>query len=123
MYFLFSTELRNNFCFYSFIILTSPFLNIQSDYTVVLSLSHVQLFATPWAGAHQFFCLSLPPLSLNFLKFMPIESMMLSNHLILCHPLLLLPSVFPESESFSVSQLFASGGQSIGVPLQHQCFQ
>ena len=83
----------------------------------------VQLFATPWAGAHQFFCLSLSPLSLNFLKFMPIESMMLSNHLILCHPLLLLPSVFPESESFSVSQLFASGGQSIGVPLQHQCFQ
>ena len=38
-----------------------------------------------------------------------------SNHLILCHPLLLLPSIFPASGSFPMSQLFASGGQSIGV--------
>ena len=43
------------------------------------------------------------------LKFMSVESVMLSNHLILCHTLLLLPSVFP------VSQLFTSGGQSIGA--------
>ena len=38
------------------------------------------------------------------------------NHLILCHPLLLLPQSFPPSGSFQMSQLFASGGQSIGVP-------
>ena len=48
-------------------------------------------------------------------KLMSIESMMPSNHLILCHPLLLLPSVFPASGSVPVSQFFTSGGQSIGV--------
>ena len=48
-------------------------------------------------------------------KPMSIESGMPSNHLIFCHPLLLLPSSFPASESFPMSQLFASGGQSIGV--------
>ena len=46
---------------------------------------------------------------------MSIESMMPSNHLILCRPLLLLPSVFPSIRIFQMSQLFASGGQSIGV--------
>ena len=49
------------------------------------------------------------------LKPMSIESVMPSNHLILCHPLLLLPSSFPASGSFPMSQLFVSGGQSIGV--------
>ena len=48
-------------------------------------------------------------------KPMSIESVMPSNHLILCHPLLLLPSIFPASGSFQMSQLFESGGQSIGV--------
>ena len=43
------------------------------------------------------------------------ELVMPSNHLILCHPLLLLPSVFPGSGSFQMSQFFTSGGQSIGV--------
>ena len=46
---------------------------------------------------------------------MSIELVMPSNHLILCHPLLLLPSVFPGSGSFQMSQLFSSGSQSIGV--------
>ena len=50
--------------------------------------------------------------SWNLPKPMAIESVMPSNHLILCHPLLLLPSVF---QSFPVSQLFTSGGQSIGA--------
>ena len=49
----------------------------------------------------------------SLLRFMSIESMMLSNHLILCHPLLLLPSIFPRIRVFSMSWLFASGGQSI----------
>ena len=48
------------------------------------------------------------------LKLMSIKSVMPSNHLILCCPLLL-PSVFPRSGSFPVSQFFASGGQSIRV--------
>ena len=51
----------------------------------------------------------------DLLKFMSIELVMLSNHLILCCPLLLLPSIFPASESFPVSQLFTSGGQIIGA--------
>ena len=48
-------------------------------------------------------------------KLMSSESVIPSNHLILYHPLLLLPSLFPASGSFLVSQFFASGGQSIGV--------
>ena len=53
--------------------------------------------------------------SQSWLKFVSIESMMPSNHLILCRPLLLPPSIFPVSGSFPVSQLFASGGQSFGA--------
>jgi len=65
----------------------------------VQSLSHVQLFATPWTAAHQA-SLSItnsrsPP------KPMSIESEMPSNHLILCRPLLLLPSIFPSLRVFS----------------------
>ena len=66
---------------------------------VVQLLNHVQLFATPWAAAHQ------APLSStifqSLLKLMSIESVMPSNHLILCHPLLLLPSIFPSIRVFS----------------------
>ena len=52
----------------------------------------------------------------NLLKLMSIESVMPSNHLILCHPLLLVPSTFPSIGVFFLrSQLFASGGQSIGA--------
>ena len=46
---------------------------------------------------------------------MSIESVMLSKHLILCRPLCLLPSIFPSIRVFSMSGLFASGGQSMGV--------
>ena len=53
--------------------------------------------------------------SWSALKLTPIESVIPSNHLILCHPLLFLPSVFKASGSFPVSQFFESGGQSIGV--------
>ena len=49
------------------------------------------------------------------LKLMSVKSVMPSSHLILCHPLLFLPSIFPASGSFPLSQFFASGGQSIGV--------
>ena len=56
----------------------------------------------------------------GLLRFMFIESVMLSNHLILCHPLFLLPSIFPGSRSFPMSQLFTLGGQVLELQLQHQ---
>ena len=63
------------------------------------SLSHVQIFVTPWTAAHQA-SLSITK-SRNLLKLMSIESVMPSNHLTLCHPLLLLPSIFPSIRVFS----------------------
>ena len=81
---------------------------------VVQSLSHTQLFATPWAAKHQA-SLSFT-ISWSLLKLMSIESTLPSNHLILCRPLLLLPSIFLSIMSFPMSWLFTSGGQSIGTP-------
>ena len=65
----------------------------------VQSLSCVWLFATPWTAA----CQASPSItnSQSLLEFMSIESMMPSNHLIFCHPLLLLPLVFPSIRVFS----------------------
>ena len=80
---------------------------------VVQLLSRVQLFVTPWTAARQA-SLSITN-SRSLLKLMSIESVIPSNHLILCHPLLFLPSIFPPSGSFQMSQFFASGGQRIGV--------
>ena len=65
----------------------------------VQSLSCVQLFATPWTAAHQA-SLSITK-SLSLLRLMSIESVMPSNHLILCHHLLLPPSIFPSIRVFS----------------------
>ena len=61
-------------------------------------LSHVRLFATPWTAAHHA-SLSITN-SQSLLKLMSIESVMPSNHLILCRPLLLLPSIFPSIRVF-----------------------
>ena len=83
------------------------------EFSSVQSLSHVQLFVTPWTAASQA-SLSITN-SWSLLKLMSIESVMPSNYLILCHPLLLPRQSFPASGSFQMSQLFASGGQSIGV--------
>ena len=85
----------------------------QNNYQSVQSLSRVQLFATPWTVACQAF-LSITN-SGSLLRLTSIESVIPSNHLILCQPLLLLPSIFPSIRSFPTSQFFASGGQSIGV--------
>ena len=79
----------------------------------VQSLSRVQLFATPWTAARQA-SLSITN-SRSLPKLMSIESVMPSNRLILCCPLLLLPSIFPNIRVFSKSQFLASGGQNIGV--------
>ena len=65
----------------------------------VQSLSQVWLFATPWTEAGQA-SLSFT-ISQSLLRFMSIESVTLSNHLILCQPLLLLPSIFPSIGVFS----------------------
>ena len=67
---------------------------------VFQSLSHVQLLATPWVAAACQASLSFT-ISQSLLKLMSIESMMPSNHLILCHPLPLLPSIFPSFRVFS----------------------
>ena len=73
--------------------------NTHSKKLSVQLLSHVWLCATPWTAARQ------PSLSItnswSLLKLMSIESVMPSNHLILCHPLLLLPSIFPSIRVFS----------------------
>ena len=88
-------------------------------------LTHVQLFATPWTATRQA-SLSITN-SRSLLKLMSSESVKQSNYLILCRPLLLLPSIspsirifsfflfFPISGSFQMSQFFTSGGQSTGV--------
>ena len=74
-------------------------LSLQEFISSVHSLSHVRLFATPWTAARQAF-LSITN-SWSLLKLMSIESVMPSNYLILCHPLLLLPSIFPSIRVFS----------------------
>ena len=85
-------------------------LSMDGDFSSVQLLSCVWLFVTPWTAARQ------ASRSINnsrsLLKLMSIESMMPSNHLILCYPLLLPP---PTSGFFPMSQLFESGGQSIGA--------
>ena len=80
---------------------------------VVQLLSCVQLFVTLWTATHQA-SLSFT-FSSSLLKLMSIESVMPSNHFILCRLLLLLPSILPTIRVFPKSQLFASSGQNIGA--------
>ena len=80
-----------------------------------------RLFATPWTAACQA-SLSFTT-SQSLLKLISIELVMPSNHLFLCHPLLLLPTIFPSIRSFLMSWLFTLGGQSFGASAQHQSFQ
>ena len=93
--------------------ISSPVVNYYSNNAVVQSPSRVQLFATPWTAACQA-SLSLT-ISRSLSKFMSTASVMPSNHLILCCPLLLLPSTFPASGSFPMNQLFTSGDKSTGA--------
>ena len=83
------------------------------QFSSVQSLSYVRLFVIPRTAACQA-SLSITN-SWSLLKLMSIESVMPSDHLVLCHPLLFLPSIFPSIRVFQKSQFFASGGQSIGV--------
>ena len=83
------------------------------DISVVVVQSLSLVFATPWTAASQAsLCFSI---SWSLLRLMSIESVMPSSHLILCHPLLLLPSIFSSIRVFPMSWIFASHGQSIGA--------
>ena len=97
--------------------LYNPFINANTGLgdggnsaVVVQSLSHIQLFATRWTAVHQA-SLSFT-ISQSLLKLMSIESVMPSNHLTLCRPLLLLPSIFPSIRGFSSAE--QSPGQLAG---------
>ena len=81
------------------ILVSAQFLGIPAkEHLVVDWLSHVRLFVTPWTAVHQ---ASWPfTVSLSLLKPMSIVSVMPSNHLIPCHPLLLLPWIFPSIRGF-----------------------
>ena len=87
-------QVIQHFCTWITEILQLGQVNTLEDYTVVPLLSHVQLFVTLWATLSFTIYLSL-------LKLMSMESVMPSNHLILCHPLLFLPSIFPSIRVFS----------------------
>ena len=87
--------------------------SFNNSISLVQLLSRVRLFATPWTAAHQAFlsitnCQSLP-------KPMSIEPVMPSNHLIFFVPFSSCPQSFPALGSSQMSQLFASGGPSIGA--------
>ena len=106
---------------------------IQIDFGVhilsqsVHSVSHVWLFATPWTAVHQ---ASLSVInSWSLLKLMSFESVMPSNHLILCHPILLLPSIFPSIRVFSKDSVLCQSSQRIEasaltsvLPMNIQCW-
>ena len=86
----------------------------------VQSLSHVWLFVAPWTIAHQA-SLSMTN-SQSLLKLVSIESVMSSNHHILCFPLLLLPSIFPSIRVFS-NESVLQVAKLLELQLQHQSFQ
>ena len=81
----------------------SYYMLLFLDISSVQSLSCVRLFVTPWTAAHQA-SLSITNCR-SLLKLMSIESVMPSNHLILCHLLLLLPSIFPSIRVFSIESV------------------
>ena len=88
---------------------------MSSEVVVVVFqlLSHVRLFATPWTAARQA-SLSFT-ISWSLLRLMSIESVMPSNHLILCYTFSFCPQTFPASGSFPMSQFFISGGHDSGI--------
>ena len=89
-------------------------------------LSHVRLLVTPWIAARQSSLSFI--ISWSLLKVMSIESVMLSNHPILCHPLLLLPSIFPSirvffqwvSSSYQVAKVLGVSASSSVLPMNIQ---
>ena len=85
----------------------------MDPYVVVQSLNHVRLLATPWTAARQ---ASLSTTnSWSLLKLMSTESVMPSNRLVLCHPLFLLPSIFPNIGVFSNDSALRIGWSKYGT--------
>ena len=91
---------------------------LTSQYVVVWLFSHVQLFVTPWTAACKA-SLSFT-ISRGMLKLMSTESVMPSNHLLLCHPLLLLPSIFPSIRVFSNGLALFIRWPKLELQLQYQ---
>ena len=92
-------------CFQGFHRLLEPLACIHKiQFSSFQKLTHIQLFVTPWTAMHHA-SLSITN-SWNLLKLMSIELVMPSYHLILCHPLLLLPSIFPNIRVFSDESAF-----------------
>ena len=93
----------------------------DTNFAIVWSQNHDQLFATPWTAAHQ--------ASLSFtvfqslLKLVSIELVMPSHHLILCRPLLLLSSIFPSIRDFSNESPLHQVVKVLELQLQQQTFQ
>ena len=87
----------------------------RPQFSAVQWLSCARLFATPRTAAHQASLRWSITNSQSSLRLMSIKLVMPSNHLIPCHPLFLLPWIFPSSKVFSKSQFSASRGQSIGA--------
>ena len=126
------------FLFYSSFSLFPCNLMIIFQFSSVQSLSHVQLFGTLWTAASQ---VSLPITnSQSLLELMSIELVMSSNHLILCHPLLLPSSTSPSIRVFSNESVLCirwpkycsfsfsdhlkwSSGEVNGIPLQYSCLE
>ena len=96
-----------------FAIFTSFKGTISVQFSSVHSLNHVRHFVTPCTAARHA-SLSITNAQ-SLLKLMSLESVMSSNHLILCHPFSSCLQSFPASGSFHMSQFFASGEQSTGV--------
>ena len=90
-------------------------------FSSVQLISHVQLFVTLWTAARQ--ASSSITNSWNLLKLVSIESVMPSNHLILCRPLLLLPSIFPSIRVFSNESALHIRWPKYEFQLQHQSLQ
>ena len=102
-----------------------PTSSLRKDwvFVVVQSLSRVWLFVTPWTAARQA-SLSFN-ISRSLLKLVSILLVMPSNHLVLCHSLLLLPSIFPSIRVFSNASvvLYYQVAKVLEFQLQHQSFQ
>ena len=91
----------------------------SSKFNLVQLLSHVRLFVTPWTAVRKASLFIAN--SQSWLKLMSIESLMPSNHLILCRPLLLLLSIFPSIRVFSNESVLRIRWPNF--QLQHQSFQ
>ena len=119
----------SSLCQMRFVLITQNSIRIPSSITCIFVFQHIQLlcviciivqllsrvqhFAAWWTAALQA-SLSFT-ISRSLPRFMSIESMMTSNHLVLCHPHLLLPSIFGSIKVFSNEGLLVSGGQRIGA--------